>query len=84
MRAEQIINLIEVGGTGRARAYLKRLALVERLPLIHDCFPYINSRKRVDFFQEHFAAEIVALVDTKFDYVVAEKRYRELLRSGKN
>jgi hypothetical protein len=81
MRAEQIINLIEVGGTGRARAYLKKLSLVERLPLLHACFPYITTSNRFLFFQEHFTVEFVALAETNFNYVKAEERYRVLLRS---
>lgn len=78
------MNLIEIGAKDRARLYLKKLALKERLPLLHECFPYINSPKRIEFFGDHFKADLVALSETGFNYVDAERLYRELLRSDKN
>lgn len=83
MKAAQILNLIEIGAKDRARLYLKKLALKQRLPLLHSCFPITVNAARIQFFQEHFAAELVALWEAGFDYGKAEVRYRELLRSNK-
>jgi hypothetical protein len=76
MQAFEISNLIKVGASSRARAYLKRLALKERLPLLHDCIPYVNeSEVSLKFFRDNFTQEIGALVSAGYDYARAEVFY---------
>jgi hypothetical protein len=84
MKAFEISNLIKVGGAARARAYIKRLALKERLPLLHDCMPYINDSERsLTFFRDNFAQEIGAMVSADYDYVKAEEIYNRAKASEK-
>jgi len=77
MNPLRITQLIEVGATSRVRAYLKRLALKERLPVLHDCIPYVaTTLANLRFFQENFAQEIGALISAGYDYTKAESLYR--------
>ena len=84
MKAFEISNLIRVGAVAKVRAYIKRLALKERLPLLHDCIPYINdSAEHLRFFQENFAQEIGALITAGYDYTKAESLYNSAKVSEK-
>lgn len=83
MQANQISLLLEVGAQDRVRLYLKKLALKERLPLLHACFPYINTPAKVRFLQDHFAVEVVSLVACGQDYAAAEGQYRQRVGQGK-
>ena len=77
MNPLRITQLIEAGATHKVRAYLKRLALKERLPVLHDCIPYVNTTPtNLRFFQENFAQEIGALISEGYDYTKAEALYR--------
>lgn len=76
MKAFEINNLIRVGAKGRARAYLKKLSLKERLPALHELMPYVNdSTENLNFFRDNFAQEIGALVMADYDYIKAESLY---------
>jgi hypothetical protein len=76
MKVNQINLLIAIGATDRVRAHIKRLALKDRLPLLHDLVPYVNSTpSNLRFFQENFAQEIGALISAGYDYAKAEVLY---------
>lgn len=76
MNVSKVNQLIAVGATDRVRAYLKRLALKERLPVLHECIPYVNATpSNLRFFQENFANEIGALIQADYDYARAERLY---------
>ena len=77
MKANQIYHLIQVGAHDRVRAHLKRLALNERIPLLHECWPFVNaSPAHLKFFRNHFSQELGALVTADYDYARAETLYR--------
>lgn len=83
MRAEKLINLIGVGAQDTARQYLKRLSLKERLPVLHQCIPYVTSSgESLQFFQKNFAQEIGALIAAKYDYERAERLYNSAKGMG--
>lgn len=76
MNVSRINLLIAVGATDQVRAYLKRLALKERLPALHECIPYVKqSPASLKFFHENFASEIGALVQAGYDCAEAERLY---------
>lgn len=76
MHAFEISNLIRIGAVGKTRQYLKKLALKDRLPKLHELIPYVNeSPANLKFFQENFAQEIGALIAAEYDYEKAEKLY---------
>jgi hypothetical protein len=76
MKAQQINNLIGIGAASRARQYLKKLSLKDRLPTLHELIPYVNaSPANLKFFQENFAQELGALIAAGYDYEKAEKLY---------
>ena len=86
MEAFELNRLIEAGAKDRVRAYLKKLSIKERLPLLHDLIPYVRlTPTSLKFFHEHFAIEIGALIQAEMDYAIAEKLYNaaKLLRSRK-
>lgn len=83
MRADKLINLIGVGAQDTARQYLKRLSLKERLPVLHQCIPYVkDTPENLRFFQQSFAQEIGALIAAKYDYEKAESIYNAAKRLG--
>lgn len=76
MTAFEINTLLKVGATDRARHYLKKLSLKERLPRLHELVPYVNETPaNLRFFQDNFAKEIGALISAEYDYARAEKLY---------
>ena len=76
MRAQEASALVNMGAGDRVRQYLKRLSLKERLPLLHDLIPYVDSTpKSLKFFRDHFSQEIGALISAGYDYEKAEKLY---------
>jgi hypothetical protein len=81
MTAYQLNNLIKIGAADRVRAYLKKLSLKERLPLLHELIPYIkDSQLSIKFFHENFSQEIGALIKGNYDYIGAEKIYNQAKR----
>ncbi len=76
MTAIEIHRLIQVGAQLKVRQFLKKLSLKERLPLLHDCIPWVNETPaNLKFFKEHFSQEIGALSSAAWDYERAEKIY---------
>jgi len=76
MRANEIGNLVNIGAELRVRHHLKRLSLKDRLPLLHDLIPYVDSTpKSLKFFRDNFSQEIGALIAAQYDYEKAEKLY---------
>ncbi len=76
MRAQEASALVNMGAESRVRQYLKRLSLKERLPLLHDLIPYVDSTPgSLKFFRDNFSQEIGALISAKYDYEKAEKLY---------
>ena len=71
------------------RLKIKKLSLKERLPLLHQCMPYIPENPvTMKFFKENFSQEIGAMSAAGYDYVRAEQIYngakrlkQDLLRS---
>jgi hypothetical protein len=76
MRAQEASALVNMGAESRVRQYLKRLSLKERLPLLHDLIPYVDSTPgSLKFFRDNFSQEIGALISAKYDYEKAERLY---------
>jgi hypothetical protein len=76
MRAQEASALVNMGAESRVRQYLKRLSLKERLPLLHDLIPYVDSTPMsLKFFRDNFSQEIGALISAKYDYEKAERLY---------
>ena len=76
MKAQKIVQLIQLGAHDRVRAGLKRLALKDRLPVLHECIPYIqDTSANLKFFRDNFSQEIGALIQSEYDYAKAEKLY---------
>lgn len=76
MRAQEASALVNIGAGDRVRQYLKRLSLKERLPLLHDLIPYVDTTPQsLKFFRENFSQEIGALISVGYDYEKAEKLY---------
>ena len=76
MTAIEIIRLVRVGAQDKARLSLKKLSLRDRLPLLHDCMPYVTeSPANLKFFRDNFAQEFGALNVAQFDYERAEEVY---------
>jgi hypothetical protein len=76
MRAQEASALVNMGAESRVRQYLKRLSLKERLPLLHDIIPYVDSTPgSLKFFRDNFSQEIGALISAKYDYEKAERLY---------
>lgn len=93
MTDDQTIHLIQLGGSLKVRAYLKRLAIKDRMKTLHRLIPHIQADSpTLAFFRQNFSKEIGALVVANFDYVAAETIYNEakilekpkLLRSRTN
>ena len=76
MRAQEASALVNMGAGGKVRQHLKRLSLKERLPLLHDLIPYVDTTPQsLKFFRDNFSQEIGALISAKYDYEKAEKLY---------
>lgn len=76
MRAFEINNLLQAGAQQRVRQHLKKLSLRDRLPVLHECIPYVQATPAtLKFFQENFAQEIGALISANYDYEKAESLY---------
>lgn len=76
MRAWEASALVNMGAGDRVRQHLKRLSLKDRLPLLHDLIPYVDSTPlSLKFFRDNFAQEIGALVSAGYDYEKAESLY---------
>lgn len=76
MKAHEIINLLEAGAQQRVRQSLKRLSLKERLPILHECVPYVDATPAtLKFFRDSFAQEIGSLIAAEYDYAKAELLY---------
>ena len=76
MTAIEIIGLVRVGAQDKARLKIKKLSLKERLPLLHQCMPYIpENPATMKFFKENFSQEIGAMSAAGYDYVRAEQIY---------
>ena len=77
MTAFELNNLIGLGALDKVRSSLKRLSLKERLPLLVELIPYVNSTPaHLKFFRDHFANEIGALIQAGMDLDRAERLYR--------
>jgi hypothetical protein len=82
MRAPEIHSLISAGASDRARQYLKKLSLRDRLPVLHDLIPYVNQTPRnLRFFRDNFSQEIGALISSNYNYEEAEKLYNSAKKS---
>ena len=76
MNGLQINNLLQVGAQQKVRQNLKKLSLRDRLPVLHECIPYVSATSTtLKFFQENFAQEIGALISANYDYEKAELLY---------
>jgi hypothetical protein len=76
MTAVEIHRLIQCGAGLKVRQNLKRLSLKERLPLLHDCMPWVNETPaNLKFFRDNFAQEFGALSAAAWDYGRAEEIY---------
>jgi hypothetical protein len=88
MRAESMVNLINIGATDTVRQHLKRMSLKERLPALHALIPYVKETQlTLEFFRKNFSQEIGALISAEYNYERAESLYntaKGLLRSKKN
>lgn len=76
MTAIEIHKLIQVGAQLKVRQYLKKLSLKDRIPLLHECMPWVaETPANLKFFRDNFAQELGALSAAAFDYVRAEEIY---------
>jgi len=76
MKAFEINNLLQAGAQQRVRQHLKKLSLRDRLPVLHECIPYVSATPTtLKFFQENFAQEIGALISANYYYEKAESLY---------
>lgn len=76
MTAIEIHRLIQVGAQLKVRQYLKKLSIKDRLPLLHDCMPWVTeTQANLKFFKDNFSQEFGALSKAAFDYVRAEEIY---------
>jgi hypothetical protein len=76
MTAIEIHRLIQAGAQLKVRQYLKKLSLKDRIPLLHECMPWVaETPANLKFFRDNFAQEFGALSAAAFDYVRAEEIY---------
>ena len=72
-----VIRLLAVGATGRARALLKRLAVPVRMRVLNSFVPQLQDNKEyLDFFRRHFSAEIGALSHAGWDPIAAARLWQ--------
>jgi len=82
MKAAEVFNLINVGGTDHLRKKLKKYGLEERMKVLKDCYPHVGSSNRsLKFFKENFSVELGALASVECDVDRAVQLYR---RAEKN
>jgi len=77
MTAQEINTLIGYGATDKARLYLKKQAIPQRLKTLQECLPAVNQdEKTLKFFKENFSTEIGAIMMAEQDLEKAEHLYR--------
>lgn len=77
MTGFEISRLVDYGATDRARKYLKKLGIYQRLKVLNECVPHVKeSPGSLKFFKENFSVEIGAILMAEHDLKKAELLYR--------
>lgn len=78
MSPENIHQLIELGATGTARTYIKKLAIPNRMELLKSATRWVPASQRsLVFYRDNFAIEFGALSKSDWDCEKAVELYRQ-------